>query len=303
MSNENLSTLLAQVSTVASVRASTLGMSRLDKDASKQAERAHNAQSGIAKVNVSRLAGAEDRIKAIKQLQTRGREALIDTTTAWGERRLLPNTLLETFMGQWGPIKKSFDEEVNRLKYDAPQLITDAERNKGNFNVDIPTVEEINEAFSLEFNLEPVPDVSKFSSNIGDKQLEAQLKQVFEANIAAAYNDAQSDAVMRLAKPLQNIVERMQAYDQREVDAAKGLDVGKAGYFRDSVIGNVQQVAEVFGSWNLTDDPFLKSLDDALSAFGGIEAEDLRKHADLRADTAKRAAEILEKIRAGGYLT
>lgn len=302
MTKQSISELLSQVSTVASVKASTLGMSRLDKGASKEAERAHNSMTGIARVNVSRLAGAEDRVKEIVSLQRDGRQVLMDITTAWGERRLLPNSLLEKFMKEWTEVKDRFDAKVNIFKYDAPRLIEEAHNNKGSFDVDIPDMDEISEAFTLEFNLEPVPDVSKFSSNILDKDFEKEMKRRFEANIEAAYTDAQADAVHRIAKPLQNLVERMSAYNQREADMAKGLDVGKTGYFRDSVIGNVQELADVFGMWNLTNDPVMKALDDQLQAFSGIEAEDLKKHKDLRDDTAKRAQAILDNIRAGGFL-
>jgi len=302
MTSQSISELLSQVSTVASVKASTLGMSRLDKGASKEAERSHNSMSGIAKVNVSRLAGAEDRVKELVSLQRDGRQVLIDITTAWGDRRLLPNTLIEKFMGQWMPIKKTFEEKVNTFIYDAPQLIENALMNKGSFAVDIPDMEEIKQAFKLEFELEPVPDVSKFNSNILDKDFEAEMKRRFEANIEAAYTTAQADAVHRVAKPLEKLIERMNAYSQKEIDNAKGLDTKGQGFFRDTVITNIQEIADVFGQWNLTADPVMQSLDDALSAFGGIEAEDLRKHADLREDTARRAQKILDDIRAGGFL-
>lgn len=302
MADQKISTLLAQVSTVASVKATALGMSRIDKDASQAAERDHNAMRGVAKVSVSRLAGAEERIKDIRSIQGEARELLADMTTAWGERRLLPNSLLENFMVKWNALKKTFDEKVNILKYDAPRLIEEAERNKGSFDVDIPTEEEIRDAFTLEFMLEPVPDVGTYKATGMDKAVENELKRRFEENVKASYISAQQDAVHRLAKPLQNLVERMGAYNQREIDAAKGFDVGKAGYFRDSVIGNVQEIAEVFGSWNLTEDPIMQQLDDALGAFGGIEAADLRNNKDLRDDTTKRATEILDKIKAAGFL-
>ena len=41
---------------------------------------------------------------------------------------------------------------------------------------------------------------------------------------------------------------------------------------------------------------------DALQSFQGIAAEDLRNAKDLRDATAKKAAEILDQIKAGGWL-
>jgi hypothetical protein len=156
---QSISTLLSQVSTVASIKAKTLGMSRLDKGASKEAEQAHNSISGIARLNVSRLAGSEDRVKAIVSLQREAREVLFACTTAWGDRRLLPNVVLDKFMASYMPIKDKFEAAVNTFKYDAPDLIQKAIANKGQFEVDIPDMEEIENAFSLEFALRiQVPD-------------------------------------------------------------------------------------------------------------------------------------------------
>jgi hypothetical protein len=299
---DNISTLLSQVATIASVRGKALGMSRLDKDASKQSERAHNAKEGIARVSVSRLAGAEERVKEIISFQNDARTLLAENTTAWGDRRLLPNSLLEKFMHPWSELKREHDEKVEQFVAAAPQLIASAETNKGNFNVQIPTLEEIEKAFDLSFNLEPVPDVSTYKSGNLDKAVEKVLKERFEANIKAAYTEAQADAVQRLAKPLENLVNKMTAFNERESAKVKGLSVDKSGTFRDTIIGNIQEIAEVFGEWNLTNDPIMKRLDDQLSAFGNIAADDLRNSEALRNDVSARAAKILDEIRAGGFL-
>ena len=299
---ENISTLLSQVATIASVRAKALGMSRLDKDATRRAERDNNAKEGVARLSVSRLAGAEDKVKNIVSKHNDARLLVAENTTAWGDRRLLPNSLLEKVMTPWSVIKREHDDLVEQFIVEAPALIQNAERNRGNFNVQIPTLEEIATAFDLSFNLEPVPDVSTYKSGNLDKAVEKVLKERFEANIKAAYTEAQVDAVQRLAKPLENLVGKMQAYDERESAKAKGLSVDKSGTFRDTIIGNIKDIADVFGEWNLTSDPIIARLDQQLSAFANIDADDLRNSEALRKDTAARAAKILDEIRAGGYL-
>ena len=298
---ENISTLLSQVATIAAVRCKALGMKRLDKDASRKVERDHNAASGISNVSVSRLAGAELRVKEITDYHTEARNLLTDMSTAWGDRRLLPNALLEKFMLPWGEIKSKHDAANERFKQDVPSLIDAANDKKGNFNVKVPTIEECMNAFDLSFTLEPVPDVSTYKSGNLDKAVEKILKERFEANIKAAYTEAQVDAVQRLAEPLQNLVKRLGDYETKESEKARGITSGKNRLY-DSLIGNVQEIAEVFGQWNLTNDPIMKRLDDALSAFSNLATEDLRGNADLRKDTAARASKILDEIRAGGYL-
>ena len=88
----------------------------------------------------------------------------------------------------------------------------------------------------------------------------------------------------------------MTIYDKRDEELAKGIDVGREGYFRDSIITNITEIAAVFDSFNLTGDPSLKKIAAALEAFEGIEAKDLRGSKSLRDDTAKRAKAILEEL-------
>jgi hypothetical protein len=299
---DNLSSLLSQVSTIAYVKCRSLGLWRLDKAASKQADRAHNAIDGASKTQVSRLAGAEQRVEEIAVIQGRAGALLKEMTTAWGDRRLLPNSMLEKFMNPYADLKREHDEKVEIFIAEAPALLAEAEHNKGTFNVKIPTMAEIEKAFDMDFRLEPVPDVSTYKSGNLDKAVEKILKERFEQNIKAAYTEAQADAIKRIAKPLSLLVDGMAKYNKREEEKARGLSVDKTGTFKNSIIGNVQEIAEVFGEWNLTGDPLMKRLDDALSAFANIDAEDLKTSPELRNDVATRAAKILDEIRAGGYL-
>lgn len=294
--NQRLSAILSQVATVAAIRTTALGLSRADKNAASESEAQHNSARGIARVSVSRLAGAEDRVKELKAVQNEARAAMIDNTTAWGDRRLLANTNIERFMRRFMVSKAEFDKLNAALIADAPRLIEAANRNIGSFDIEPPTVEEIAGAFSLDFTLEQIPDSASFTGAGMDKAVEEELKRRFEANIEAAYQQAQNDALLRLQKPLAALVERMTAYNKREEELAKGIDVGREGYFRDTIIKNISDIAEVFDSFNLTGDPSLKAISDKLAAFEGIEAEDLRKSKSLRDDTARRAQEILATL-------
>lgn len=292
---QSISSLLAQVATTIQVSSTSLGLSRKDKTASALSDRNHNARAGVSSVNVSRLAGAEDRIKAIRQQVTAARECATANTTKWGDRELLANINIERFLRAWSPIKAEHDRLVKELEDDAPKLIEQARQNIGSFDVEPPEVEEIIGAFTLDFKMEAIPDASKFSSNIVNKQVEAELKRRFEADIAAAYQQAQTDALQRLAKPLENLVERMTAYDEREDLKARGFEA-KGGYFRDSMVENVKQIAEVFGSFNLTGDPAIASLAAELDIFTRLDAQALRDSKPERDATAKKAKEILASL-------
>lgn len=294
-SNQSMSSLLASVSTVVSVTGTLLGLARTDKRASAESDRAHNAENGTGRVTVIRLPGAEDRIKELRQIKAAATDALNNCTTAWGDRRMLPNDNIELWLNSWTKLKGEFDLKVQQLIHDAPALLAAAAPKLGTYDVEPPTVEEIASAFSMEFKMEPVPDASHFKATNLDKAVETALKARFEADISAAYQLAQKDALKRLAEPLGNLVERLGNYSKRQ-DAKAAGTAGKHGILRDAVLENVQEIARVFGSFNLTGDPHLDAIAKALDVFNDVDTESLKADAALRENTKKKAAEILAKL-------
>jgi hypothetical protein len=298
MPQQSLSSMLAQVATIVSVRSSSLGMTRTDKNASKEADRAHNARGGTAKVVVSRLTGSgEERVKAINQLVNQLGTDLRFMTTVWRDERLLANLQMQEWLGIWSKAKGEHTRLVDSFVADAPMLIQEANQNLGTFNVAPPTEDEIREAFSLDFDMQPIPDVTTYKTSGFDAAVEAELKRRFEASIEAAYTTATNDALQKVAKPLTNLVEGMEKYSKREEEKARGLTVDKSGTFKDTITGNVDAVAAVFKSFNLTNDPLLTSIADRLTALTGIDPDGLRNDPAYRKDTVKKARDILDDLK------
>lgn len=296
MQPQTMSGLLSQVAIVAVVTTTSLGLGRTDKQASKETERDHDAADADARVTVNRLAGAKDRVKEIRNVQRQAQETLTKYTTAWSDKRLLPNVNIQKFMEEWHKAKAEHERLVAKLVEDAPALIEKAQEKLGTFDVAPPTVDEIRDAFSLDFKIDQIPDATHFKSSGLDQQIEAALKRRFEADIAAAYQHAQRDAIERLAEPLKKLAEKMEGWNEREAQKARGVDVGREGSFQESIITNVTEIGEVFSTFNLTKDPNLQKIADQLRGFDGIEAKDLRTNKQVRDDTAARAKAILAQL-------
>ena len=192
----------------------------------------------LARRRVPPVSGAEDRVKDINRAAVACTDVVKMNTTAWGDRRMLPNARIAPMVGEWATAKGEYDKLVQAFVDDAPRLIALAEQNKGTYNVAPPTIEERQNAFSLEMALEQIPDSESFSAKGLGAEVEAELKRRFEASIASAYQQATEDALTRLQKPLAAIVERMGAYNKREEDLAKGIDT-KDGTFRDTIMENL----------------------------------------------------------------
>jgi len=291
-----LSAMLGQVASIASVRATSLGITRLDKEASKEADRMHNAKPGTGKVRASRIAGAEHRVGEMADIATECRNKLNEMTTAWGTgQRLLTNQLLKEWLEFFAPRQAQFKTLRERFIQDAPAIIADAEMNKGTYNVAPPTMHEIQQAFSLEFDIQQIPDSETFKSNSLSAELEAEMRRHFEASIEAAYTRAMNDAFKRVAKPLSNLVERLTEYSRVEEEQARGLDI-KSTRLYETVITNIVDIADVFGNFNLTGDVLMDRVNKSLDDFRNIDIDDLKRDKGLRDNLTKKAQAILSDI-------
>jgi hypothetical protein len=296
-----LAETLRQVAMVAELSTSCVGMTRTDKGASRQADQQHAATDGASKVVVNRFAGADELIRQIKDVQTEAANVLKANTSIWGKRRLLPNANFQRWIGRHTAIKDQFDLLVAEVRNQADAIIAESTRNVGTFNIAPPTRKELEEAFSLKYNLEPIPDPSAFGAIMGDDgqliaEADQHLRWQFEENMLAAVNSAKLDAAERLAKPLTNLVERMEAYNLREKEIAHGKAVGKEGYFRDTIITNVQDIAEVFGNLNVLGDPTMEEINQKLKPFMQITPDILRSNEQIRAAAMRRAADIIKDL-------
>lgn len=293
--NAMISNALREVAMIAEVKTTALGLTRTDKRASAESAQAHRAHANAARVSVNRLAGADDLHRDITTLQEQIRTNLGAYTTAWGTsgRRLLPNSNFEPWIREHARIQGEFNNKVEILKAEAPALVAKAAAALGQFNVQPPSVQEIQEAYSVRYNLEPIPDGSQFNNL--PKAAEDYLRAQFETNVSTAYQEAQLDALSRLSKPLEALVERLTAFEEREKKIAAGEE-SKSGIFRDTLITNVQDIAQVFASFNLLGDENMTKLAKRLDIFMNIGADDLRKNAQLRDSASTQAKGLIDDL-------
>ena len=287
-----LSTMLSQVATIVTVSKTSLGLKRQDKAASKLSDIGHGAEIGSSSTNVNRFKGrGADRVKEINDIADALIAEIKARSTDWHGQRLVNNAMLQEVLGLYHTAKADYDAKVTALVADAPELIREAAGKIGDYRVKLPTEQEIREAFSLSFEVSQIADTDKFKATGVDASLEAEMKRRFEDGVQAAFNNAQRDALQRVAKPVAHLIERMTAYDK-----AVGPD-GKGGRLYDSTVTNITDIGKVFRSFNVLNDPFLDGLAKQLDAFENIDADDLKKDRQLRADMSKKAEAILDSLK------
>ena len=111
-----------------------------------------------------------------------------------------------------------------------------------------------------------------------------------------AYSQATTDALQKVAKPLAHMVDRLTVYSKTEEAKLNGDDVPSARLY-DTVLTNVQDIAKIFGDFNLTNDPVMNKVSAALSAFDWLTPEKLKKSDVIRGHAVKTAAEILADLK------
>lgn len=143
---------------------------------------------------------------------------------------------------------------------------------------DYPTVAEIRARFRFKTVLYPVPRANQLARVIGE-DLAAQTAQ----EVNDAFKSAMTDAFERLHKAVAHAHAKLADPD---------------GVFRNSLTGNLKELAEILPALNVTQDPRLTELvEDLNRALAGRSPDDLREDQRVRASAAHDYEAILKKMK------
>lgn len=133
-----------------------------------------------------------------------------------------------------------------------------------------------------------MPDAADFRVDL-DQATVLQMQAEMQDQIGQALKTATNDAFSRLHDVVQNMAEKLAAYDPAK---------GKQGNpFRDSLVQNMRDLLEIMPGLNLTGDAKLaEAIAKASEHLAIHEAQDLRENAELRAETAKEASKLADEI-------
>lgn len=281
---------------LATVRLSRLGISRTDKQATDKVLTDAAAVTGAARVVVSRLPGADHHHRIISGIQTEMRNALNRYSMPYGADagwRLLPNANWDRLLVEMSAAKDRFNAAVRAFQDDLPNVLAQARTNKGSLNVDLPTEEELRDAYHMESEFRPI-NAGRFSGL--PEPVIRTLERHAQDRLLAAVEMAKQDTFQRFLDPLERFVERMEAFDKREEAIARGEDVGKHGIFRDSCVANVQELVDVVGSFNITGDERMAALAERAKGLD-VKPDALRDSKDVRQEATAKARALLDDIK------
>jgi hypothetical protein len=162
----------------------------------------------------------------------------------------------------------------------------------GLFNeADYPSAETIREKFKLELQVLPFPDADDFRSDL-DEDTVAEIKAQLQNTTATVIDTAMKSVVDQIIDAVGKMATKL-----AEFKPSGGKGDKAEGVFRDSLVENVRDLAELLPAFNLTNDPRLDAIAARIKNELCVEdAKDLREHDEARAAVAKSADEIVAAV-------
>lgn len=264
-----------------------------DRQASKDAANANEAEEGAFETRKHLLGGANAALKAIHKAIDEARSAHYEMTLPWsttamhenGRRtggRLLPNTLFVDYTTVMAQKKQQMLSALNAFEPEYPKLIEAARKKLGKrFNAtEYPNVSSIRNHFDLSFDFEPIPKGDDFAG-LPQAQLDALARKINE-NTQKQAEGAMQEVWMRLYDAVSRMAERLSSPDK---------------LFHNTLVQNVRDVARLLQHLNVTSDPKVEALRKRVEKhLCQHDPKVLRENATLRTQTAAHAQSIIEDM-------
>ena len=213
-------------------------------------------------------------------------------TMPWqgGGVRILPAKMFNKFCSEMNTVINNFDRDARAFVNNLPQEMQDAQ---GTYSAlgslfdmdDYPSQHDIVNLFGAELKARPISTKDDFRVRLSDDVLE-QIKIEYEEEFLANQVDANKHLWGRLQSVVQAMKDRLS--DPKAV-------------FRDTLVGNVEELVGVMDDLNVFDDDALTSFTNEIrDNLTQNSPQSLRDDANLRKTQADKAADILAKIQATG---
>lgn len=216
-------------------------------------------------------------------------------TLPWDDNgdRILTATGYQHYTDQMRLRRHHFEANVVQFCKGIPGYITEAKVRLGTMfdSEDYPSKDEIQKKFSYDVEIKPVPESGDFRTKLSDASIKAITKDI-EARSDARVEKAMQDVFKRVYDVTEKMSERLRAY--------KPADEGEPSEnrFKDSLVYNVKEQADLLSSLNITGDPRVEQLQKQLLAeLVEHSPEILRSNDRIRNKTADKAEAILAKVK------
>jgi hypothetical protein len=291
-----MSTLLSKKAVLVALNISQWSARRLDKKITEETNREHGATQDAGRYN--KLLLRKERIEPIQTIVGRARGLHLEMTQPWTDMgpRLLPSVLVIDYQNKMRALRHEFENAVEHFCMSYPVAVEERRQElNGMFRKDdYPSVREIRGRFGFSVEMFNVPDASDFRVAIGEEHV-ADLRQQIEESTRRCLAGAMRDVRERILETVGHMASKLRAYKPADPENETKAE----GVFRDSLVENVRELAELLPAFNLTDDAALAAIIAKMKAkLCEHDADELRENDSARRDVAKAADDILRDVQA-----
>lgn len=249
---------------------------KLDRRATQQVADSNKVESRNGAYYKSLIEGGS--LEEIRKLVTKARNAHWRRTLPWSDAgpRVLSNMAYLDYMQDMAEYGKQFDELLEKFLNEYPLLRQEARRLLGELfdDDDYPDLNQVAAKFSFGVNILPLPKGDDFRCDIGTVEVDRIRKEITDTTNAAMQR-AVTDAFDRVTKVVEAYMDRL---------------AGTETVFRDSLVQNARDLAEVLPALNVTGDPRLTELATKLKEkLCAHEPDALRHNHTTRRETYEQA--------------
>lgn len=252
-----------------------------DKKVSAEIEAAHSAHDAG---RFNKLLINKALLDPITKLAGQVREYHYFNTLAWADSgaRLLPTKLFIAYSAEIRKFKDQFSKLVLDFKADYPAEVQAARARLGTMYrpEDYPEAWQLDDRFSINLEFTPVPDAQDFRVDVS-----AEAQDELRASVTQAVALRQAEAVkatfVRVRDVVSKIADRLSKDDP---------------IFKDTLITNAEDLCTVLDALNITSDPQITQVREAILTHLLVSPSELRANQLLRKRVARMASEILATL-------
>jgi hypothetical protein len=285
---------LSRTTTLVSVRVSQWTARKLDKEITDETNKRHNASKDAGRYN--KLLIDAKHLAEINKIVGEARKLHYTLTRPWLDEgtRILPNVLYSQFTDEFRVLKRRFQLAVDAFVAGYPAFIEERKvaLNGAFKESDYPSVNAIRSKFALDIVVLPFPDSDDFRSNLPDEVVN-DIKQEIAETGENAVTEAMKATFQQIVDLVGHMSTKLHEYDPYE----RVVEGEKRKHFRDSLVTNVRDLAELLPAFNLTNDPRLTKVTDRIvQELCAEDAQVLRDSEFARDAVAKSADEIVAEV-------
>ncbi|MFA6691550.1 MAG: DUF3150 domain-containing protein [Saccharofermentanales bacterium] len=258
---------------------------KYDRDVSLDVEAQYNAKDAG---RYNKLLVPKEEINVLQKIAQRARAYQYKHTLPWedGGYRIMLKSFYDEYMREMAKFKEEYYDAVCQFLERYPLMREQAVEMLGDMYSlrDYPSESALKKKFDFSVSITPIPDSADSDLRAGMGEVVArEIETNISDRIQAATDAAMRNLAMRIFDTVNAMVDRLSAIDAK---------------FKNSLIGNVRDLCDVFPHLNVAGDPKLNDLiEEVRYKLATQDPETLRNDADTRYRAANEARTILDKVR------